>query len=176
MRNVTYSSSFLQKKLILLLLLAVAASARDTARGAPSGSLLGTWRLVAYEDHHPDGTIDYPYGKSPIGLLTYDATGHMSIQIARTPQPKVASNDDDKIAPEEKIALFDSYVAYFGTYTVDWTRHVVTTRVEADLFGTFTGTTQERPFTLEGDRLTLTPSWKKDGKMVQGIRVFEHVR
>jgi hypothetical protein len=176
MRNVPYPPSFLQKKLILLLLLAATASAGDSAQSSPAGSLLSTWRLVVYEDHLPDGTIDYPYGKSPAGLLIYDTTGHMSIQIARTPQLKAVSGDDEKITPQEKIALFDSYVAYFGTYTVDWKLHVVIHRVEADLFGTFTGTMQERPFTLQGDRLTLTPSWPKEGKTVQGIRAFERIR
>ncbi|MBS1850431.1 MAG: lipocalin-like domain-containing protein [Acidobacteria bacterium] len=181
MRNVTYPSSFLHKKLLSLAVIpalwflwGVQSSAADP--DIASRELVGTWRLVAYEDHLPDGTIDYPYGKNPAGLLIYDATGHMSIQIARTPQPKVAAGDDEKITPQEKIALFDSYVAYFGSYTVDWKRHVVTTRVEADLFGTFTGTTQERPFALQGHRLTLTPSWQKDGKTVQGVRVFERVR
>ena len=37
----------------------------------------------------------------------------------KVPHPKVASGDDSKVTPEEKQALYDAYVAYFGTYRVD---------------------------------------------------------
>jgi len=37
------------------------------------------------------------------------------------------------VAADEKLALFDAYVAYFGTYSVDAARGVVIHHVEADL-------------------------------------------
>ncbi len=143
--------------------------------GSPQ-SLVGTWKLTAYEDHLADGSIEYPYGGKPVGLLIYDATGHMAIQIMKMPHPKVASGDEEKVAPEEKRALFDSYIAYFGTYVVDWAKKTVTHKVAGDLYDVYVGTSQDRPFQLNGDRLTLTPRWTEDGKNIQGLRIFDRVQ
>jgi hypothetical protein len=153
--------------------LTVALPARITAEPP---SLLGTWRLVAFEDRPDEGPPEYPFGESPKGLLVYDATGHMAIQIMKTPHPKVASGDAEKATPEEKIALFDAYVAYFGTYRVDGARGVVIHKVEGDFSDTYIGHDQERPFELTGNRLLLKPRWESEGKKWLGIRVFERVR
>jgi hypothetical protein len=130
-----------------LSLAAFAASAQN--KNAPA-TLVGTWKLIAYEDRTAQGPPVYPYGEKPRGLLMYDVTGHMSLQIMKVPHPQIASGDEEKVTPAEKIALFDAYVAYFGTYSVDMNRSVVIHPVEGDLFDVFIGTDQERPFTLEG--------------------------
>ena len=49
------------------------------------------------------------------------------------------------------------YIAYYGTYTIDRSRGVVTHHVEGGLFPNWVGGIQVRQFRLEGDRLTLTP-------------------
>lgn len=144
-------------------------------KSVPAG-LVGTWKVVRYEDRTGREPVKFLFGEHPRGLLVYDATGHMSIQIMKVPHPKVAVGDDETITPQEKIALYDAYAAYFGTYSVDARRGVVTHHVEGDLADVFIGTDQERPFQLAGDRLTLTPSWTVDGKAWTGIRVFERVK
>lgn len=156
-----------------LSLATLVVSAQDKS---PPAAIVGTWKLVVYEDRPAQGPPVYPYGETPRGLLIYDTTGHMSIQIMTVPHPKVASNDDEKVKPQEKIALYDAYAAYFGTYSVDSKRSVVIHHVEADLYDVFIGTDQERPFEFAGDRLTLTPRWTVDGKQWTGIRVFERVK
>ncbi|HKS57455.1 MAG TPA: lipocalin-like domain-containing protein [Steroidobacteraceae bacterium] len=65
--------------------------------------------------------------------------------------------DEEKVTPAEKVVLYDAYVAYFGTYSVDMKRGVVIHPVA-------------------GDRLTLTPRWTVDGKQWTGVRVFERVK
>ncbi len=84
-------------------------------------------------------TSVFPYGNAPAGHLIYDVTGHMSAQIMKTPPPDVASDDWDRFTVQEKVALFDSYVAYFGRYEVDEARHVVTHLLEADLSRLYIG-------------------------------------
>lgn len=137
--------------------------------------LVGTWRLVSYEDKPPSGAAVFPYGPEPKGLLMYDDSGHMSIQLMKRPHPGVASGDDSRVTPEEKQALYDAYVAYFGTYTVDAARGVVIHHVEADLADVFIGNDEERPFVLRGDKLVISPRWKQDGGEWHGTRVFERV-
>lgn len=164
------------KKLTQLLVacaLPLAAAAQDKSAQA---SIVGTWKLVSYEDRASQEPPVYPYGQQPRGLLIYDATGHMSLQIMKMPHPKIASNDEEKVTPAEKVALYDAYVAYFGTYSVDMKRSVVIHHVEGDLFDVFIGSEQERPFTLAGERLTLAPRWTVDGKQWTGVRVFERAK
>src|SRR6266516_5622352 len=119
--------------------------------------LIGTWRLVSYEDRDdPNVEWKYRYGKNPQGYLIYDQTGHVTIQIMRTPPPpKFASGNDAKPTPEEALAVYSGYSAYFGTYTVDEAKHVVIHHVEGSLRPSYIETDQERPFELSGDRLII---------------------
>src|SRR5215471_10478680 len=82
--------------------------------------LLGTWRLVSIENRDSaDKPWEKRYGDNPRGYILYDATGHMAVQIAKTPPPsKFASGDDWKPTPEEATGVYLGYLAYFGTYTV----------------------------------------------------------
>ena len=160
--------------------LAAAAGAEEGAARGPTANrantVVGSWRLVRYEDRSDHGEVRMPYGEHPKGILMYDATGHMSIQIMKVPHPAPASDEDEKATAEEKIALFDAYTAYFGTYNVHAARGVVITHVEGDLAHVFIGSDQERPFKLNGDRLELIPDWEADGKRWHGIRTFERIR
>ena len=170
------------KTLIALVFVTTLAQPFSSASGPSSPAnpspqdIVGTWMLVAYEDHPDGGPTEYPYGPTPAGLLIYDATGHMAIQIMKTPHPKVASGDDENVSPAEKVALFDAYTAYFGSYSVDWKTQIVTHRVEGDICDVYVGTAQKRHFELHGDRLTLSDSWTRNGHEVRGLRVFECVK
>jgi hypothetical protein len=161
--------------LLVALGLGLLASAA-VAQGPNASGLVGTWRLVSYEDRPDQGPAQFPYGPSPRGTLIYDATGHMAVQVMKVPHPKVASGDEEKVTAEEKMALFDAYVAYFGTYRVDASRGVVIHHAEGDLSDTYIGRDEERHFELSGDRLVLKDPWTKDGKGWLGTRVFERVK
>ena len=159
------------RSIATLALCLVALAARCEEPG-----IVGTWRLVSYEDKPPSGPSVYPFGQEPKGLLIYDDSGHMSIQIMKVPHPKVASGDDSRVTPEEKQALYDAYVAYFGRYSVDTDRGVVIHHVEGDLADVFVGNDEERPYVLREDTLIIAPHWKVDGREWHGIRVFERAR
>ena len=136
--------------------------------------LIGTWKIVAFEDrkdeHDPNSEWTYPYGNNPKGYLVYDNTGHVMIQIMKTPHsPPFVSGDDEKPTAEEMKNAFTGYVAYFGTYTVDAAKSVVIHHVEGSLKPSFIGTDQPRPFILAGDRLIIG-----DGKTWR--RVLERVK
>jgi hypothetical protein len=42
---------------------------------------VGTWRLVSLEARSDDGRVDYPLGRDALGVITYDAQGHMAAQL-----------------------------------------------------------------------------------------------
>jgi Lipocalin-like domain len=154
------------------LLWSVTAALRQ--RSARVGrSLIGTWRIVEVADLDKDGKWQFRYGKHPHGYFVYDATGHVHIQIMKVPPlapfPEANFIEGKLPSAEHALAAYAAYVAYFGTYTVDEKKRVVTHHVEGSLAPEFTDTDQPRPFKLEGDRLEIG-----DGKTWR--RVLERVR
>ena len=135
-------------------------------------TLIGTWRLIELADLDKNGRWTHRYGEHPRGYFVYDATGHVHIQIMKVPPLAVfpeANLAEGKLpTAEHALAAYQGYVAYFGTYTVDAEKHVVTHHVEGSLSPDFTGTDQPRPFKLEGNRLEIG-----DGKTWR--RVLERV-
>ena len=126
----------------------------------PEKDLVGAWRLVSVETIRPNGEIIYPfYGKHPEGLIIYDRSGWMSVQIVSDPQPtapKGDSRDAFRSAPlEEKAAAADGYSAYFGRWTIDAASSTVTHHLKNSLYPGERGSNFVRHFTVIGNRLTL---------------------
>jgi hypothetical protein len=164
----------------LLLLCALFAVVVASAGNSPApAGLVGTWRLVSFEDVENGKTIRQ-FGEKPLGLFVYTADGHVAIQIANPANPACVargkrSGPGGKVdpavptcSPEQMQALLDGYVAYWGTYTVDAAAGVVIHHVMSDISNGYAGTDQRRPFRLEGDRLVIG-----DGKT--WTRVLERV-
>lgn len=138
---------------------------------SPESELVGTWRIVLADDRaNVLEAWKHSYGDHPRGYLIYDVSGHMSVQWASDPPiHPFASGDDFAETDSEARHAYEYYTAYFGTYTVDQSRDIITHHVEGSLQPSYTGTDQGRPFKLVGDRLELS-----DGKTWR--RVFERVR
>jgi hypothetical protein len=74
----------LRQMLVAALLLPCVGEGKPVQDAALARALVGSWRLVSYEDRDAAGAVVYPYGRSPAGLLKmYDPTGHMAIQIMK---------------------------------------------------------------------------------------------
>lgn len=141
--------------LALLLLMAVTLDAqRPSAQAAASVSsrIVGTWELATRTVHRGDGTaiVDPVLGEKPIGRLTYDAAGAMSLQMMRLGRTDAIAKPANA---NPRITL--GYDSYFGRYSVDEKAGTVTHHVEGSLFPEDVGDDWVRPFTLEGDTLTL---------------------
>jgi hypothetical protein len=154
----------------LLLPVALAFAQRSVPK---ADALIGTWRVVEFADLDKDGKWQYRFGEHPRGYIVYDATGLVHVQIMKVPPlapfPEANILNDKMPTAEHALAAYAAYVAYFGTYSVDAERHVVTHHVEGSLAPDFTDTDQPRPFQVEGDRLEIG-----DGKTWR--RVLERVR
>jgi hypothetical protein len=136
--------------------LAAALSIAAPAGAAEAADLVGTWRVERIVDTDADGKAHYPYGEKPEGYIVYDATGHLHVQVMRTPPtPPFASGDDLRGTDAEVRAAYRGYIAYFGRYRVDAKKGMVTHQVEGSLMPSYTGTDQPRPFRIEGDVLTI---------------------
>ena len=139
-------------------------SAAGPSAQSDAAAIVGTWRLIRYEDTAKDGSISRPYGEHPKGYFVYDPTGHLSIHIMRDPPtPPLASGEWKRATEGEKARAYDGYVGYFGTYRIDREKQVLHHIVEGALNPMYTGTVQDRPYQLEGDVLVIELTDPKDG-------------
>jgi hypothetical protein len=110
--------------------------------------LIGSWKEVSSEESFPDGTVLH---LDEVGLVTYDASGHMSGQAMRRSEPK-------QQVPSDSIYQSNGYDAYFGTFTVDEDKHTVTHHVEGGVARELVGKDLVRSLSFDGDRLILKPT------------------
>jgi hypothetical protein len=109
---------------------------------------VGVWDFVSVRTRWPDGHVTDPWGETPVGRLTYEADSGM-ITLLMDARRNQANG---RAVPVEVQA---SVAAYYGTYSVDPVRHVVTHHVATSLRASEAGSI-ERHYTLSGDTLVLT--------------------
>lgn len=118
--------------------------------------LVGTWKLVSYQEIPVDGSEPFePLGREPHGLIMYTPDGYMSAQLAKPDRPHFASGDWFAGTAEEYEAEATSYIAYSGPFHVDETNQTLTHSMFVSLFPDWTGQTQPRVVHLDGDVLHL---------------------
>jgi Lipocalin-like domain len=110
---------------------------------------LGTWKLQSFTTEDLEtGQKTEPLGAHPSGYLTYGPDCRMSLVIV----------EDNRKAPSalvptdaEKIDLYNGLIAYAGTYAIDGDK--VSHHIDASWNQAWTGTTQVRQFTIDGNTL-----------------------
>jgi hypothetical protein len=125
--------------------------------------IIGAWRLVAIDYSGPNGPLADPvFGPNPQGIIIYDQSGWMSVQIVTANRPAIArpatrmsrvvTPDDAKLA----AAAFDTYYAYFGTWDYNPDTSVITHHLTSSLLPYETGLEYRREVTIDGANLKLT--------------------
>jgi hypothetical protein len=158
---------------------AIVLAAATLAAAIPSAALAddditGTYKLVVDQRRIVD-TGEVITGPTPQGYITYGKEGRMMVIIVRQPRPKPAVADN--FTDQERVGLHKTMSAYGGTYKFDG--KTVKHNVDIAWNEVWTGITQERSVTREGDRLTLTtPQYRNqtDGRMSVNILVWEKVK
>ena len=155
--------------------LAAVASVRTATQTTPgSGAaarLVGTWQLVSYESS--DTESQRFRGPKPIGLIYYDRTGHMAVQIApdrprrRFTGPQAGVFTGPQPTPDEALDAISGYAAYFGTYTVDERAQTVTHKRIGNINPGGVGDFVRRYEFLTNDRLALVPQERTDLRAVR---------
>lgn len=109
--------------------------------------LLGTWHLKHWTISYSDGRApSFPFGEDATGLIQYTHDGGMSACIARAVRPRLSGESARSVPEHERLAAFESYFQYAGSYEVSDTPSgpVVTHRVSHALNPNFNGTEQVR--------------------------------
>jgi hypothetical protein len=164
---------------------ALAAGAERLAVAGPSehltrARLVGVWRLARIEYSGPHGeTVDPFYQAGSTGLLIYDSSGWMSVDIA-APDRRSFEVPGRRLAPDAdgnvealKAAAFDSYYAYDGTWnfnaeTSELVHHVVSSLLPAER-----GMSYTQKVSLEGDRLIFTNRSGAKGAEIVRRKIWE---
>lgn len=138
--------------------------------------LYGTWQLVSVE-----GTVTgqakpaLPYGAHPVGFLMYQADGHMCAQL--TNEDAAPWKDAAKATDAQKIAYYESFIAYCGTFKLDAQNSTVYHYPTVAWSPSYLGSTQPRPFRLQGDKLIITATkGLPDPKMEKLVLVWQRAK
>jgi hypothetical protein len=157
------------------------AGPHDRRSQAARQQFIGAWRLAAIEYTGPQGeTVDPYYQPGSSGIIIYDSSGWMSVQITaqnrrqwgvpavRVPRP-----------PGEDAALkaeaFDTYYSYYGTWDYDAATSVMTHHVKSSIIPAETGMDYAQTITLEGGRLTFTVRSGRPGAETVRKKVWERL-
>jgi hypothetical protein len=133
------------------------------AAHATRQQLIGAWQLESIHILGSNGPLPDPfYNTGSTGLLIYDPSGWMSVQIVGQPRPAMAAPasrparagtaDDTQL----KAAVLDTYYAYFATWQYDETTSTVTHHVKSSLIPGEAGASYSQRVTLEGQDLIFT--------------------
>lgn len=86
-------------------------------------SLVGAWRLDHFEVRFADGRPSVrPFGDHAQGLLIYDRGGQMCAVLSQAERPALDTprlENTHKAPDAQKVAAFDSYLSYAGTWRLD---------------------------------------------------------
>jgi len=108
-----------------------------------ASDIVGVWKVVSIETKEvQSGKVTRPLGDQLTGTFTFTRGGNFSGMVFRTDRkPPVAPNATDA----ERVALFNSLVAYNGTYRTEGDKLVM--KIENSHIQSWNGT--ERTLTIE---------------------------
>jgi hypothetical protein len=145
---------------LLLLIIAGPAVAQDA-------SLIGTWKLVAFENRVDNEPPIYQLGARPTGYINFTREGRVMLVI--TGEGRKAGTGD-----AERAALHKTMFAYTGKYLVEGKNLIIAVDVS------WNGTEIRRVFKLEGDKLFVetapAPSFNFPGKTSVVTAIFDRDR
>ncbi|HEU0199845.1 MAG TPA: lipocalin-like domain-containing protein [Burkholderiaceae bacterium] len=115
--------------------------------------VVGNWKLVSFEIEFQDtGERWAIFGKRPVGFLVFTAEGRMMahLEAERRAVPR---------SFEERVAAYETLIAYSGKYRQEHDR--VTVRIDAASDAAWLGSEQTRYYRLDGDRLLVRSDWAR---------------
>lgn len=167
---------------LVLALAALARGASTDADAIPQGreQLVGTWRLISITRITPQGPRSDPfYGEHCRGLLIYDPSGWMSVQIAAGTRAFMATPEARRSRPagdaRRESALLDTYYAYYGTWVYDASRGTVAHTILSSLYPAEQSLTYAQEVRLRGAQMIFTTrSAGAEGETRQ-VKIWERI-
>ena len=135
-----------------------------TSAAAERKKFIGVWKLVSGESKDQvTGEVRYPWGKNPVGKLSYDGAGRVYAQLMNPGRRYVGGMANRGAAAAIATASADDmremltgFNAYFGTFEVDEPSRTVVHHLQSALIPSWVGTDQKRKYEFSGrDQLIL---------------------
>lgn len=124
-------------------------------------SLVGTYRLISWENRHDSGKISYPLGPDAQGMINYSTDGHMFVHIMAANRQAYSSGDLFAGETSEIVAGATTHISYCGTYALD--EHDVIHKVSISSFPNWVTTEQRRRFEFKAGNLLLSAQGLRSG-------------
>jgi hypothetical protein len=124
------------------------AAAQDLKR-----QIEGTWLLVSLVATDDDGHPFNAFGGNTRGMLVLDSTGRFVQILLGDFRFPFASKNRLRGTADEYKGMGQGTNAYYGTYTVDDARNLLTFHVEASSYSNWDRTEQNRVVSLVGDQM-----------------------
>ena len=109
--------------------------------------LVGAWSLLIVDNVLPEGNKP-AYGPNPNGIVIFDASGRYALELARSNNPRIVSNNRAQGTADENKTIVAGTLAHFGTYTVDEAGKTLTFHIQSSSFPNWEGRVQKRQVTL----------------------------
>ncbi len=117
---------------------------------------VGAWELAGTETRDAQGRLLGEVFPGWSGQIVYSADGYMSVHLMGGERPVFHEADRLAATSEQKQQAFDTYVGYYGRFSVDAASRVVTHHVRGASLPNMVGTDLPRTFQHTADRLTLS--------------------
>lgn len=119
---------------------------------------IGTWKLVSgVAKDEFTGEVRYPWGRKPVGRLSYEESGRMFAQLMNPGRRSVGglSNIGAAVAiatasVDDMREMLTGFNAYFGTFDVDESSRTVIHHLQSALIPSWVGTDQRRRYEFAG--------------------------
>lgn len=111
---------------------------------SPKDTIVGTWVQISLETVSTEGTRRPLYGENAKGMIIYTSDGYFTLVQASVDLPKIKSGLPSRATPEEAKAVIANSIAYFGKYSLDETKMVLSLDIQASTFANLTGNPSEK--------------------------------
>src|SRR5260221_2938527 len=129
-----------------------------TRSGAERKKFIGVWKLVSgVAKHEVTGAMRYPWGKNPVGRVSYDESGRVFAQLMNPGRRSIggaanrgAASAIGTASAEEMREMLTGFNAYFGTFDIDEPSKTVMHHLQSALIPSWVGTDQRRQYEFSG--------------------------
>jgi hypothetical protein len=144
--------------------------------GAERKKFIGVWKLVSgVAKHEVTGAIRYPWGRNPVGRLSYDEAGRVFAQLMNPDRRSVggaanrgAASAIESASAEEMREMLTGFNAYFGTFEIDEQSKTVIHHLQSALIPSWVGSNQRRQyeFSSKGELVILNTASQEAYRLV----------
>ncbi len=124
-------------------------------------NLVGTYKLVSWENRHESGETSYPLGADAQGVIHYAEDGYMFVHIMAANRKVYSGGALFGGETSETVEGANTHISYCGTYRIE--NDDVIHAVQISSFPNWSSTEQRRHFEFTDGNLSLSAQGVKMG-------------